>query len=133
MAYADPAVTGYKLYENNSASTTGMTQVATATHNEQGSYTVSSVSAYNSTYPFVRDESLGNIDGMWLPMYPADAQKYFLPVTIANGIGYDDVVRSEGNTYGSAMQQVEKNGSVDFGSKKCFKSSYTWQDGPSTL
>lgn len=128
LAYADPAVTGYKLYENNSASTTGMTQVATATHNEQGSYTVSSVSAYNSTYPFVRDESLGNIDGMWLPMYPADAQKYFLPVTIANGIGYDDVVRSEGNTYGSAMQQVEKNGSVDFGSKKCHKSSYTWQE-----
>ena len=128
LAYADPAVTGYKLNENSSASTTGMNQVATATHNEDGSYTVNSVSAYNATYDFVRDESLGNIDGMWLPMYPADAQKYFLPVTIANGVGYDGVVRSEGNTYGSAMQQVEKNGSVDFGSKKCFKSSYTWQE-----
>ena len=128
LAYADPAVTGYKLNENSSASTTGMSQVATATHNENGSYTVNSVSAYSATYDFVRDESLGNIDGMWLPMYPADAQKYFLPVTIANGVGYDGVVRSEGNTYGSAMQQVEKNGSVDFGSKKCYKSSYTWQE-----
>ena len=129
LAYADPAVTGYKLNENSSASTTGMSQVATATHNENGSYTVNSVSAYSATYDFVRDESLGNIDGMWLPMYPADAQKYFLPVTIANGIGYDGVVRSEGNTYGSAMQQVEKNGSVDFSPNKiCHKSSYTWQE-----
>lgn len=132
LAYADPAVTGYKLNENSSASTTGMNQVATATHNENGSYTVNSVSAYNATYDFVRDESLGNIDGMWLPMYPADAQKYFLPVTIANGVGYDGVVRSEGNTYGSAMQQVEKNGSVDFGSKICHKSSYTWQENGET-
>lgn len=129
LAYADPAVTGYKLNENSSASTTGMSQVATATHNENGSYTVNSVSAYSATYDFVRDESLGNIDGMWLPMYPADAQKYFLPVTIANGVGYDGVVRSEGNTYGSAMQQVEKNGSVDFSPNKiCHKSSYTWQE-----
>ncbi len=128
LAYADPAVTGYKLNENSSASTTGMSQVATATHNENGSYTVNSVSAYSATYDFVRDESLGNINGMWLPMYPADPSKYFLPVTVANGVGYDDVVRSEGNTYGSAMQQVEKNGSVDFGFKKCYKNSYTWQE-----
>lgn len=130
LAYADPAVTGYKLNENSSASTTGMTQVATATHNENGSYTVNSVSAYSATYDFVRDESLGSIDGMWLPMYPADPSKYFLPVTIANGIGYDGVVRSNNNTYGSAMQQVEKNGSVDFSTSKCYKSDYTWtQDG----
>ena len=130
LAYGDAAVTGYKLYENSSASTNGMTQVATATHNAN-SYTVSSVSAYNSTYPYVRDESLGNVDGMWLPMYPADPSKYFLPVTIANGVGDDGVVRSENNTYGSAMQQVEKNGSVDFAStSKCIKSDYTWvKDG----
>ena len=75
----------------------------------------------------VRDETLGNIDGMWLPMYPAESQKYFLPVTYANGVGDDGVVRSENNTYGSAMQQVEKNGSVDFNSSKCIKSEYTWQ------
>jgi hypothetical protein len=130
LAYADPAVTGYKLNENSSASTTGMTQVATATHNENGSYTVNSVSAYNATYDFVRDESLGSIDGMWLPMYPADPSKYFLPVTVANGVGDDGVVRSNNNTYGSAMQQVEKNGSVDFSTSKCYKSDYTWtQDG----
>ncbi len=125
LAYGDAAVTGYKLYENSSAGTSGMTQVATATHNSQ-SYTVSSVSAYNSTYPYVRDESLGNIDGMWLPMYPAESQKYFLPVTVANGIGDDGVVRSEGNTYGSAMEQVEKNGSVDFDTYTCYRSDYTW-------
>lgn len=130
LAYADPAVTGYKLYENSSASTTDMSQVATATHNENGSYSVSSVSAYTATYDYVRDESLGNIDGMWLPMYPADPSKYFLPVTIANGIGDDGVVRSTGNTYGSAMQQVEENGSVEFTSSKCYKSQYTWpKDG----
>ena len=125
LAYGDPAVTNYKLYENSSASTTGMTQVATATHNAN-SYTVSSVSEYNSTYQYVRDESLGNIDGMWLPMYPAESQKYFLPVTVANGIGDDGVVRSEGNTYGSAMEQVEKNGSVDFDTYTCYRSDYTW-------
>ena len=134
LAYGDPAVTGYKLYKNTSASTSGITAdnyVASANHeigDDVHRYVVNSTGTYNGSYNFVRDESLGNIDGMWLPMYPADAQKYFLPVTIANGIGYDDVVRSEGNTYGSAMQQVEKNGSVDFGSKKCFKSSYTWQE-----
>ncbi len=126
LAYGDAAVTGYKLNENSSASTTGMNQVATATHNENGSYTVNSVSAYNATYDFVRDESLGNINGMWLPMYPADPSKYFLPVTVANGVGDDGVVRSNNNTYGSAMQQVEKNGSVDFSSSKCYKSEYTW-------
>ena len=125
LAYGDAAVTGYKLYENSSASTTGMSQVATATHNSQ-SYTVNSVSAYTSTYPYVRDESLGNVDGMWLPMYPADPSKYFLPVTIANGVGDDGVIRSEGNTYGSAMQQVEKNGSVDFATYTCFRSKFTW-------
>lgn len=129
LAYGDAAVTGYKLYENSSAGTNGMTQVATATHNAN-SYTVSSVSAYNSTYPYVRDESLGNVDGMWLPMYPADPSKYFLPVTIANGVGDDGVVRSENNTYGSAMQQVEKNGSVAFESSTCERSGYTWvKDG----
>lgn len=126
LAYGDAAVTGYKLNENSSASTTGMNQVATATHNENGSYTVNSVSAYNATYDFVRDESLGNINGMWLPMYPADPSKYFLPITVANGVGDDGVVRSNNNTYGSAMQQVEKNGSVDFSSSKCYKSTYTW-------
>ena len=126
LAYGDAAVTGYKLNENSSASTTGMNQVATATHNENGSYTVNSVSAYNATYDFVRDESLGSINGMWLPMYPADPSKYFLPITVANGVGDDGVVRSENNTYGSAMQQVEKNGSVAFGSSKCYKSTYTW-------
>ncbi len=130
LAYGDAAVTGYKLNENSSASTTGMNQVATATHNEDGSYTVNSVSAYNATYGFVRDESLGNINGMWLPMYPADPSKYFLPVTVANGVGDDGVVRSENNTYGSAMQQVEKNGSVAFDSRTCYKSTYTWvKDG----
>ena len=135
LAYGDPAVTGYKLYENSSASTTGITadnHVATATHNETGSYTVNSVSEYDGTYDYVRDESLGNIDGMWLPMYPAESQKYFLPVTVANGIGDDGVVRSEGNTYGSAMQQVEKNGSVAFNkdNSQCIRSEYTWvKDG----
>ena len=133
LAYGDPAVTGYKLYENSTASTTGITadnHVATATHNETGSYTVNSVSEYDGTYDYVRDESLGNIDGMWLPMYPAESQKYFLPVTVANGIGDDGVVRSEGNTYGSAMQQVEKNGSVTFTSRNCERSQYTWvKDG----
>lgn len=130
LAYGDPAVTNYKLYENSSASTTGMTQVAKATHNAN-SYTVSeSVSDYNSTYPYVRDESLGNIDGMWLPMYPAESQKYFLPVTVANGVGDDGIVRSTGNTYGSGMQQVEKNGSVNFNSSNCVRSNYTWlKDG----
>ena len=125
LAYADPAVTGYTLYENSSASTSGMTQVATATHNANGSYSVNSVSQYTATYDYERDESLGNIDGRWLPMYPADASKYFLPVTTANGVGDDGVVRSEGNTYGSAMQQVEENGSVTFSSSKCYK-GYTW-------
>ena len=130
LAYADPAVTGYKLYENSSASTTDMSHVATATHNENGSYTVNSVSDYNYTYEYVRDETLGNIDGMWLPMYPAESQKYFLPVTYANGVGDDGVVRSENNTYGSGMQQVEKNGSVNFNSSNCVRSNYTWlKDG----
>ena len=131
LAYGDPAVTGYKLYENSSASTNGMSQVAAATHNENGSYTVTeSVSAYNATYDYVRDETLGNIDGMWLPMYPADPSKYFLPVTVANGVGDDGVTRSTGNTYGSGMQQVEKNGSVAFTSSKCERSQYTWvKDG----
>ena len=131
LAYADPAVTGYKLYENSSASTTGMTTpVATATHNSDGSYSVNSVSQYTDTYPYVRDESLGNIDGMWLPMYPADPSKYFLPVTVANGVGDDGVVRSQGNTYGSAMQQVQENGSISFDESECVKSEYTWtQDG----
>ncbi len=130
LAYADPAVTSYKLYENSSASTTDMSHVATATHNENGSYTVNSVSDYNYTYEYVRDETLGNIDGMWLPMYPAESQKYFLPVTYANGVGDDGVVRSENNTYGSGMQQVEKNGSVNFNSSNCVRSNYTWlKDG----
>lgn len=131
LAYADPAVTGYVLYENSSASTTGMTQVSTATHNADGNYTVSSdLSDYNGNYTYVRDESLGSIDGMWLPMYPAAENEYYLPVTWAKGIGDDGVVRSENNTYGSAMQQVEKNGSVDFAKKKCYKSEYTWvKDG----
>lgn len=133
LAYADPAVTGYKLYKNTSASTTGITpdnHVASANHESDGDYSVNSAGTYNGRYDFVRDESLGNIDGMWLPMYPADPSKYFLPVTVANGIGDDGVVRSEGNTYGSAMQQVEKNGSVDFSSSKCYKSDFTFkQDG----
>lgn len=128
LAYGDPAVTGYVLNKNTSASTTGMTQVATANHESDGGYSVNSTGTYNARYDFVRDESLGNINGMWLPMYPAAENEYYLPVTWANGIGDDGVVRSENNTYGSAMQQVEKNGSVDFGSKKCYKSSYTWQD-----
>ena len=133
LAYADPAVTGYKLYENSSESTSDLaskTPVATATHNANGSYTVNSVSSHVGTYEYSPDGSLGDIEGMWLPMYPADPSKYFLPVTIANGVGDDGVVRSEGNTYGSAMQQVEKNGSVAFGSSKCYKSTYTWvKDG----
>ncbi len=126
LAYGDPAVTGYVLYENGSASTTGMTQVATANHETDGDYSVNSTGTYNGRYDYIRDESLGNIDGMWLPMYPADAQMYYLPVTYANGVGDDGVVRSENNTYGSAMQQVEDNGSVAFGSSKCYKSTYTW-------
>ncbi len=133
LAYADPAVTGYKLYENSSESTSDLaskTPVATAAHNADGSYTVNSVSSHVGTYEYSPDGSLGDIEGMWLPMYPADPSKYFLPVTIANGVGDDGVVRSEGNTYGSAMQQVEKNGSVAFGSSKCYKSTYTWvKDG----
>ncbi len=128
LAYGDPAVTGYVLNKNTSASTTGMTQVATANHESDGGYSVNSTGTYNARYDFVRDESLGNINGMWLPMYPAAENEYYLPVTWANGIGDDGVVRSENNTYGSAMQQVEKNGSVDFGSKICHKSSYTWQE-----
>lgn len=128
LAYGDPAVTGYVLNKNTSASTTGMTQVATANHESDGGYSVNSTGTYNARYDFVRDESLGNINGMWLPMYPAAENEYYLPVTWANGIGDDGVVRSEGNTYGSAMQQVEKNGSVDFGFKKCYKNSYTWQE-----
>ena len=135
LAYADPAVTGYKLYKNTSASTTGMTadnHVASANH-EIGDgvhrYIVNSTGTYNGSYNYVRDESLGDIDGMWLPMYPASENEYYLPVTYANGVGYDGVVRSEGNTYGSAMQQVEKNGSVAFSSSKCWKSEYTWNKG----
>ena len=134
LAYGDPAVTGYVLHKNTSASTTGMTQVASANH-EIGDgvhrYVVNSTGTYNGSYNFVRDESLGNIDGMWLNMYPASENEYYLPVTIANGVGDDGVVRSENNTYGSAMQQVEKNGSVDFASSsKCIKSDYTWvKDG----
>lgn len=63
-------------------------------------------------------------------MYPADAQMYYMPVTVANGVGDDGVKRSENNTYGSAMEQVQKNGSVDFGQSKCWKSEYTWtKDG----
>ena len=38
----------------------------------------------------------------------------------------DGVVRSNGNTYGSAMQQVEKNGSVAFASYTCYRSKFTW-------
>ncbi len=133
LAYADPAVTGYKLYKNTSASTTGITpdnHVASANHESDGDYSVNSTGTYNGRYEFVRDESLGNIDGMWLPMYPATENEYYLPVTVANGVGDDGVVRSEGNTYGSAMQQVEKNGSVDFSSSKCYKSEFTFkQDG----
>ena len=138
LAYADPAVTGYKLYENSTASTAGITpnnHVASANHvinNEEHKYIVNSTGTYNGSYNFVRDESLGNIDGMWLPMYPADAQMYYMPVTYANGVGDDGVVRSEGNTYGSAMQQVEKNGSVAFNkdNSQCIRSEYTWvKDG----
>lgn len=132
LAYGDPAVTGYRLYKNTSASTSGITDdshVASANH-EIGTdvhrYVVNSTGTYNGTYNFVRDESLGNIDGMWLPMYPAAENEYYLPVTWANGVGDDGVVRSENNTYGSAMQQVEKNGSVDFSSSQCVKSTYTW-------
>ncbi len=136
LAYGDPAVTGYRLYKNTSASTSGITadsHVASANH-EIGTdvhrYVVNSTGTYNGSYNFVRDESLGDIDGMWLPMYPAAANEYYLPVTWANGIGDDGVVRSENNTYGSAMQQVEKNGSINFSSSKCFKSAFTWgQDG----
>lgn len=130
LAYGDPAVTGYVLNKNTTASTTGMTEVASANHEANGKYTVNSTGTYNGTYNFVRDESLGNIDGMWLPMYPASENEYYLPVTWANGIGDDGVVRSENNTYGSAMQQVQKNGSVTFSSSKCYKSEYTWvKDG----
>ena len=130
VAYADPAVTGYKLYKNSSASTSGMTEVASANHEANGDYSVNSIGESNGRYPFIRDESLGNIDGMWLNMYPASENEYYLPVTYANGFGDDGVVRSEGNTYGSAMQQVEKNGSVDFISSKCYKTDYTWvKDG----
>ena len=126
LAYGDPAVTGYVLNKNTSASTTGMTQVASANHEANGKYTVNSVGTYNGTYDFVRDESLGNIDGMWLPMYPAAENEYYLPVTWANGVGDDGEVRSENNTYGSAMQQVQKNGSVDFDTYTCYRSDYTW-------
>ena len=130
LAYGDPAVTGYVLNKNTSASTTGMTQVASANHESDGDYSVNSTGTYNARYDFVRDESLGNIDGMWLPMYPASENEYYLPVTVANGVGDDGVVRSENNTYGSAMQQVEKNGSVSFTSSKCERSQYTWvKDG----
>ena len=137
LAYGDPAVTGYKLYKNTSASTSGITadnHVASANHeigDDVHRYVVNSTGAYNGSYNFVRDESLGDIDGMWLNMYPASENEYYLPVTIANGVGDDGVVRSENNTYGSAMQQVEKNGSVDFASSsKCIKSDYTWvKDG----
>ncbi len=132
LAYGDPAVTGYKLYKNTSASTSGITadnHVASANHeigDDVHRYVVNSTGTYNGTYNFVRDESLGDIDGMWLPMYPAAQNEYYLPVTYANGIGDDGVVRSEGNTYGSAMQQVEKNGSVDFDTYTCYRSDYTW-------
>ena len=128
LAYGDPAVTGYDLYLNTSASTSGMTKVSTATHETDGSYTVSSQSesSYNGNYEYNRDESLGNIDGMWLNMYKAYAETYYLPVTVANGVGDDGVKRSENNTYGSAMEQVQKNGSVDFSSSKCYRSEYTW-------
>ena len=132
LAYGDPAVTGYDLFMNTSASPIGMTRVSTATHETDGSYTVSSQteSSYNGNYEYERDESLGNIDGMWLNMYKAYADTYYLPVTVANGVGDDGVVRSEENTYGSAMQQVEENGSVDFNSSKCERSQYTWpKDG----
>ena len=130
VAYADPAVTGYKLYKNSSASTSGMTEVASANHEANGDYSVNSIGESNGRYPFIRDESLGNIDGMWLNMYPASENEYYLPVTYANGFGDDGVKRSEGNTYGSAMQQVEDNGSVDFISSKCYKTDYTWvKDG----
>ena len=132
LAYGDPAVTGYDLFMNTSASTSGMTKVSTATHETDGSYTVSSQteSSYNGNYKYLRDESLGNIDGMWLNMYKAYANTYYLPVTVANGVGDDGVVRSNGNTYGSAMQQVEDNGSVKFTSNKCERSQYTWvKDG----
>ncbi len=130
LAYGDPDVTGYVLNKNTSASTTGMTEVASANHEADGKYTVKSTGTYNGTYNFVRDESLGNIDGMWLPMYPASENEYYLPVTWANGVGDDGVVRSENNTYGSAMQQVQKNGSVDFKSSKCERSQHTWpKDG----
>ena len=84
LAYADPAVTGYKLYKNTSASTTGITpdnHVASANHESDGDYSVNSTGTYNGRYDFVRDESLGNIDGMWLPMYPATENEYYLPVT----------------------------------------------------
>ena len=130
LAYGDPAVTGYVLFKNTSASTSGMTQVATANHEANGDYSVNSTGTYNGRYPFVRDESLGNIDGMWLNMYPASENEYYLPVTVANGVDYNGNVQSTGNTYGSAMQQVEDNGSVDFASNKCVKSEYTWvKDG----
>ncbi len=135
LAYGDPAVTGYVLNKNTSASTTGMTEVASANH-EIGDgvhrYVVNSTAGdpYSASYNYVRDESLGNIDGMWLPMYPAVENEYYLPVTWANGVGDDGVVRSENNTYGSAMQQVEKNGSVGFASSQCERSNYTWvKDG----
>ena len=137
LAYGDPAVTGYRLYKNTSASTSGITadnHVASANHeigDDVHRYVVNSTGTYNGSYNFVRDESLGDIDGMWLNMYPASENEYYLPVTIANGVGDDGVVRSENNTYGSAMQQVEKNGSVAFASSsKCIKSDYTWvKDG----
>ena len=129
LAYGDPAVTGYVLNKNTSASTTGMTEVASANHeigDDVHRYVVNSTGTYNGSYNFIRDESLGNIDGMWLPMYPASENEYYLPVTWANGVGDDGVVRSENNTYGSAMQQVEKNGSVAFTSRNCERSQYTW-------
>ena len=132
LAYGDPAVTGYKLYKNTSASTSGITadnHVASANHeigDDVHRYVVNSTGTYNGSYNFVRDESLGDIDGMWLPMYPAAANEYYLPVTWANGIGDDGVVRSKNNTYGSAMQQVEKNGSVGFDTYTCYRSDYTW-------
>ena len=130
LAYGDPAVTGYVLNKNTSASTTGMTQVASANHEANGKYTVNSIGTYNGTYDYNPDGSLGDIEGMWLPMYPASENEYYLPVTYANGFGDDGVKRSEGNTYGSAMQQVQKNGSVDFNSSKCDRSNYTWsKDG----
>ena len=135
LAYGDPAVTGYILNKNTSASTTGMTEVASANHeigDDVHRYVVNSTGTYNGSYNFIRDESLGNIDGMWLPMYPASENEYYLPVTWANGVGDDGVVRSENNTYGSAMQQVQKNGSVAFDedNSQCIKSTYTWvKDG----